>query len=580
MTTPPLRWMRRAAALLLIPLTLTLASGGALARQERAASQGGEAGDPLYGPGGAPLSTNLMARMGQLSQRLTQGHQALRALDMGTAREVAAWVNSLDEGLRQGLGARYYLARYAFYEGRYDEGLALLAEPEAGEPGEVAQLRQLLTNLSRIVGTFEWVESEHFRVGYQPGPDAVLIPYLVETLEKSYLAIGAELGHLPTERIRVEIFPTSDDFIAVSSLTRQEIKTTGIIALCVFNKLMLTSPRALALGYRWLDTASHEYIHQVVGLRTDNQVPVWLQEGLAKFFEVRWRGGRGADLDPSSESLLAEALATGNFVPFEKMSPSVAKLPSQEEAQLAFAQVQTFIEMITAEKGLDGIRALLAAMKGGLSDQEAVAEVMGMPFPQVEAHWRSFVADKRPQRLEGVSLMPIILQAQALAAGEEPPEGEDKITDPFMAQNKALREFARLGDLLRERERYRAALIEYAKAEDASKSDSPALQVKIAQTLMAAGDTRAALERLERVTRRYDGFGPAWTALGEARLSLGDSEGALTAFEEANASNPFDPAVHVRLAQLHEAAGRAEDAAWEKEAVAIVLGRAPTSPSR
>lgn len=526
--------------------------------------------EPLYGPGGHDLSDDFLARVGQLRSRLQEGHKALRALDMDTARETAAWIRGLGTDLQAGVGARYFLARVEFYEGRYPQGLALLGPEEHGEPAEVAELRRLLSNLTRVMDGFKTVETAHFTVSYQPGPDAVLLPYLLDTLERSYVAIGSELGHLPTEKVRVEIFPTSDDFIAVSSLTRDEIQTTGIIALCVFNKLMITSPRALALGYRWLDTASHEYIHQVVALRTGNQVPVWLQEGLAKFFEVRWRGGRAADLAPMSENLLAEALETGHFVPFEKMSPSVAKLPSQEEAQLAFAQVETFIEMIVERKGLDGIRALLAEMNDGKEDRAAVAAVLGVSFSEAEAQWKAFVAAKKPKKLDGVAMMPVILQAQAIADGEASPE--EKVTDPFMAKNRALREYTRLGDLLRDSNRFRAALIEYAKAEAASTTISPALQVKIAKTYLQAGDLDRARERLEKLVEEYDGFGPAWAALGEVRLAKGDVPGALKAFEEANASNPFDPAIHVRMAGIYSHLGKAAEAEREEKAVRILTG--------
>ena len=59
---------------------------------------------------------------------------------------------------------------------------------------------------------------------------------------------------------------------------------------------MLLSPKALLKGYDWLDTAAHEYTHHVLTQKSRNRAPIWLQEGLAKWFEDDWRGGRRADL--------------------------------------------------------------------------------------------------------------------------------------------------------------------------------------------------------------------------------------------------------------------------------------------
>ena len=507
-----------------------------------------------------------MSGQGDLVEALTRGHQALSAMDLPTARDLAEDIRG-EKDASSALAVHFFLARLAFFEGRYGEGLQLLGAASVDDPPEVARLRGMLSNLTRITTPFQQVESDHFVVKFAPGADEVLLPYLMDTLEQSYLAIGSELGHSPTEKVRLEVYPTATDFIDVSGLTRQEIETTGIVALCVYNKLMVTSPRALALGYRWLDTASHEYIHQVVAQKSGNKVPVWLQEGLAKFFEVRWRGGRAADLSPMSENLLAEALETGHFVPFERMTPSVAKLDSQEEAQLAFAQVETFIEMMVQKKGLAGIRDLMEGMKSGLSDKDAVARVMGAPFDQVVAEWKKFVAAKKPRRMAGVALMPIILEAQQLAAEGDAPE---KVTDPFLEESRAMQEYTRLGDLLRDRGRYQAALLEYQKAVGASPKESPALQVKIARTHLLMGRPQEARKVLTALVERYDSFGPAWTTLAEANAALGDIKGAILAFEEANASNPFDPMVHAGLLALYTREGRKREADREEKALQLL----------
>jgi hypothetical protein len=79
--------------------------------------------------------------------------------------------------------------------------------------------------------------------------------------------------------IRVEFYRSPSDLAAVSSLSQAEVARTGTIALCKWARLMVTTPRALAYGYPWLDSINHELVHYAVSTLTRDRAPVWLQEG-------------------------------------------------------------------------------------------------------------------------------------------------------------------------------------------------------------------------------------------------------------------------------------------------------------
>ena len=108
-------------------------------------------------------------------------------------------------------------------------------------------------------------------------------------VKKSYETTGAELGFYPKEKVRVEIAPDATSFNAISTLSLRDIEETGAVGICKFNKLMIISPRALSFGYRWLDSLSHEYQHYAIVGLSNNQAPIWLHEGMARFYETRWR---------------------------------------------------------------------------------------------------------------------------------------------------------------------------------------------------------------------------------------------------------------------------------------------------
>src|SRR5262245_45390828 len=70
------------------------------------------------------------------------------------------------------------------------------------------------------------VVGEHFVIRYQPGKDAVLIPYAQATLETARDKVGELLGWRPDARIVIEFYPSASTLAEVSTLTKEEIKAS------------------------------------------------------------------------------------------------------------------------------------------------------------------------------------------------------------------------------------------------------------------------------------------------------------------------------------------------------------------
>ena len=137
---------------------------------------------------------------------------------------------------------------------------------------------------------------------------------------------------------------------------------------------MLTSPRGLGRGYGWRDTIAHEFVHYYITKVSKNSVPIWLHEGIAKFQETRWREAPGHQLEPPQEDLLARSLEANKLISFDQMHPSMALLPSQEAAALAFAEVHSTIRYLHAKGGYGKLRQLLKTLSGGRSMDQALKE--------------------------------------------------------------------------------------------------------------------------------------------------------------------------------------------------------------
>ena len=387
----------------------------------------------------------------------------------------------------------------------------------------------------------------------------------------------AEIGEAslakPSGPVRVEIYEDIVDLSRVSTLTIKEIETSGTIALCKWNRLMIVSPRALVRGYPWIDTLTHEYTHYIVSRVSRNTVPIWLHEGLAKFQERRWRAPSGGGLTPQMESLLAAALAKGRLITFAQMSPSMAKLPSQEDTALAFAEVYTAVEFLHSKLGWPGLRRVLRELASGRSDDAAVAAAYGGSFAQFERSWKGWLRGRK-LRSKG-SLYASRLRfhkgrpqaAKAAAGGDrhkDAPAAEDD--DSGEIHDPKARGFIRLAGLLRARGRYPAAAVEYEKAQALLGGSHPLVALKLGRTYLTLEDPDRAIAALEPARELYAELPGINAALGSAWLKKGDARRAIPFLEAAIATNPFDPSTHCGLVRAYEQIGQAspqrERAAW------------------
>src|SRR5205823_4397537 len=113
------------------------------------------------------------------------------------------------------------------------------------------------------------------------------------------------------------------------------------------------------------------------------------------------------------EHLLATALGKRHLITFEQMHPSMAKLPSQEDTALAFAEVYMAIEYLYAQIGWNGIRQMVSALRDGKSDADAVAHAIGRSFEQFQKDWRGWLAARKLRARPG--LVPTALKFKKAA---------------------------------------------------------------------------------------------------------------------------------------------------------------------
>jgi len=443
----------------------------------------------------------------------------------------------------------------AFYRGDYRESLRLMKS--ALELEEEESRRGFVLFLDGTIGvtqSFKKYESPHFLISLDEKQDGILADYLLDTMEKTYHFMVEHYGFDPKEKIRIEIFPDTKAFYYASSLSARDIEVAGAVGIAQFNKLMVLSPRALVHGYRWLDAISHEYMHYLIIKLTANKAPIWFHEGLAKYDETKWRKG-SSYLSPLYQTLLSKALAEGRLIKFEKMEPSLVKLETPDDVQLAYAQAASAIEFIISKVGHEGLREIMKSMTksetGGA--REAIQAVMGMEFGEFEKSWKEFLASKDLKGVDGVNVRR--LKIKGGIADEERLDLEE--IKSMVARNRA-----HLGDQLKERGRVGAAVIEYRRALTENPNSVPVLN-KLSSVLIGVEREKEALELLVKARDLAPDHPPAYTNLGKIFLKHKEFKSAMESFQAAIQLNPFNPEVHLGLAEAYEMVG--EKAAGLKE---------------
>jgi tetratricopeptide (TPR) repeat protein len=257
--------------------------------------------------------------------------------------------------------------------------------------------------------------------------------------------------------------------------------------------------------------------------------------------------------------LLLKANRDGKLLSFDQLHPSIALLPSQDDATLAFAQVSTFMQTFLATHGEHALRDAFAQIAKGTDARDALARAADTRFGELERSWRASLPKASP-----VSAPRKLARRFRAAASEAPDESQD------VAVSEA-RRYLRLGDMLWSRRHARGAMLEYEKAHKAD-SDDPIVAARLARAALEAGDPERSLAALEPLLARYPEHAPTHAVRGAALFELGRSQEAHAALLEAIRINPFDPDPHCKLAGIGK---NADETRVEQTACRALAGSAP-----
>ena len=414
-------------------------------------------------------------------------------------------------------------ARLAIFLGDCDGAEALLAAPSLDDEPTAGMLRQLASSCARATAASLIVDDTKngLWVRLQDDRDRVLVPLLAEVANRARASVAKDLGVELPRPLRIDLVRDLFSLSAVSGLPLTAAETTGTVAVARWGRVTMLSPRATTRGYPWADTLAHEIVHLALARGTRDRAPLWMQEGLAKRQETRWRPPRPFDGEPDPDQVSRRALLAGWSVGVNKLDPSIAMLPTPEAASTAYAEVTSFMRYWIGVNREPALEHLFVDLKGGVANPDsALRSVSGYDLEQWITRWERHLTEQVAEERE---------------AGTDV---ERPHTQPGEVELRDASSRVRLGDLLSRRGHWRAAGEQLVPAVELAPRD-PGVRWRAARAIWTL-EGRAAAEPFLGTTEEIDSAHGVWLALQGRRLAEnGKIAEAQRAFEHALALDPL-----------------------------------------
>lgn len=403
--------------------------------------------------------------------RATRARNATVEMDYPGARAILVGADPSDAALA------LEQAHLFIYEGNCDAAVTILSRPDLVNRPEAQQLADVARGCARSMAGTLTVEEQGVRVRLQDDEDRALVPLLVDTALRARTMLAKELGvELPLP-VHIDLVRDQFALAAMTGLPEQAARTTGTVAVAKWGRVTMLSPRATSGNYAWLDTLAHEMTHLALSRGTRDKAPLWLQEGVAKRQQTRWREAEPLDDFPPDDAVARLGIERGLGVELDKIGPSIAMLPSAERASVAYAEVASFIRYWAREAGDEALPQLVVRLKDARDPDDigrAISAISAADFSTWVGRWKTHL-NSVPANI------PTDLEPGA---------------KPTFAADAARR--VRLGTLLQNRSHAKAASIERTKAHTAAPFDAN-VRCALAESLVAMGEKPKAASLVEKI---------------------------------------------------------------------------------
>ncbi len=430
----------------------------------------------------------------------------------------------------KGKKAEFLKSKIYFYEGNYKQSLEILERNNFK-----GAFKTYIKDLYKTTKGFIIFESKHFKLRLSK-KDIILKDYTISTLEKAYIEVGNDLDFYPKKKVLVEIYPDDASFQFASTLSRKQIENSGAIGICKFNKIMIISPRMLLFGYQWRDALTHEYTHYLIGKITHLNIPLWFNEGIAKYEETRWRSSESLYLSSLYKNYILNARKDNEWIDFQDMSKGMPNLNNIKEVILAFAEVSNAVDFFIRKFGKESLKRVLKEFSQTSPDR-AFKKITGKSIKDFTKMWKRYISSLNIIGAPEVRPNRYTLKKKA----------QDYISE--FVEKKA-RDNVRLGDRFLKMGKLEVSLIEYRKALK-NDVDNPYILNQIGKIYVLRQNLEKAKQIFLKVIEKNPDFSPSHMHLGDIYFKENNFDKAIKHYKQCININPFIPSIHKNLAQIY-----------------------------
>jgi tetratricopeptide (TPR) repeat protein len=250
------------------------------------------------------------------------------------------------------------LSMVLYSQEKLDEALIYLTDYTEINPTDMMAV-EYLAKVEReieVEGSFEISESEHFIFKYEGVSSKTVGHFLKLTLEEVYITTGVKLGHYPSNKVTVILY-TDEDF---RTATLSPDWSGGLYD----GKIRLPVRGLEGNSEELTEVVTHEFIHAVVYEMAGNNCPVWLNEGLAQYFE-------GKSVENAHKATRDYIQIYGSNPPLEKYESSFMSL-NESEVYIAYDVSLSATAFIIKKYGMTFIKTMLDDLGAGDTMGEAL----------------------------------------------------------------------------------------------------------------------------------------------------------------------------------------------------------------
>jgi hypothetical protein len=228
-----------------------------------------------------------------------------------------------------------------------------------------------------------------------------LLNSVVESLARLEENVGVELE----KPVKIIVYQSKADmqeaFISQGTIFEEQIITLGTVVAPDTVLLLGTHPDVDI-------TIAHELTHVVVGLAIEdrlNDIPAWLNEGLAMYNEGKLRN--------SNAQALKKGIRENKLLSVRSLT---ALTGNPDEINLFYGEVYSVVDFLLKTYGKEKMSELLKVFKEGALTDDALMEVYGFDQDEMDAQWRESIgAPPRGEVEEGIT--PEVPEAKEPAGG-------------------------------------------------------------------------------------------------------------------------------------------------------------------